>query len=72
MFKRKPKIVYGWSVTGNTNKLDGDVMLGLGSYRKLPRNGDVQKWDFEEQVIMRLNKDQARKLCETIMKYFDE
>ena len=72
MFKRKPKIVDGWSVTGNPNKFNGDVMLGLGSSTRLSKKGDRRSCDFKELVTIRLNKEDARKLCETIMEYVSE
>lgn len=72
MFKRKPKIVDGWSVTANPNKFNGDVILGLGSSTRLSKNGNRRDCDFKEQVTIRLNKDDAHKLCKTIMEYFGE
>lgn len=72
MFKRKPKIVDGWSVTGNPNKSNGDVMLGLGSSTRLSKKGGRRNCDFEELVMIRMDKDEARELCATIMKYFDK
>ena len=72
MFKRKPKIVDGWSVTGNPNKFNGEVMLGLGSSTNVFKKDDKRTCDFKELVTIRLNEDDARKLCATIMDYFDK
>ena len=72
MFNRKPKVVSGWSVTTNPNKFDGDVILGLGSFNELSKKGGRRNCGFEDYVTIRLNKDEACKLCEAIMKPFTE
>lgn len=72
MFNRKPKIVNGWSVTTNPNKFDGNIMLGLGSHAKSAKTADIQKWDYKDRMVIYLTKDEARKLCETIMEYVNE
>ena len=68
MFNRKPKIADAWSVTQDPNKFDRGVILSLGLYKK----DKILKWDIEEEVAIRLNEDTARKLCGTIMGFFDE
>lgn len=68
MFKRKSKIVSGWSVTCNPKKFDGEVILSLGSYKKRKVFNGI----IEDEVSIRLDEDQARKLCKAILMPFNE
>lgn len=68
MFIRKPKMVDCWSVTKNPNKFDEDIILSLGSFKK----DKILKWVVKKKVAIRLSKDAARKLCESIMELVDE
>lgn len=54
------------------NKLDGNIMLGLGSHVKSAKTADIQKWDYEDRMMIYLTKDEAHKLCETIMEHVNE
>ena len=68
MFNKKPRFVDSYSVTRNPNKFGQDIILSLGNTKPDTVLGTILK----EEVMVRLDKDAARRLCGTIMGYFDE
>ena len=68
MFNAKPKTGYGWSVTRNPNKFNGDVILGLGPFKKDKTFG----WVVRERIEIRLDKDSALALRDVLTEIIDE